>query len=89
LGRYWDIHGPRRDGGTWIERALARNPSAPTSARASALLWAGTFAFFEGDVAKCHAMLTESVAVARQVGDSRLLTNAFATSRLNTARDGQ
>jgi predicted ATPase/DNA-binding XRE family transcriptional regulator len=77
LGRYWDIYGPRRDGRMWVERALSRGPSAATSARASALLWAGTFALFEGEAARSHAMLTESVAVARQIGDSRMLTNAL------------
>src|SRR5262249_3406595 len=76
LGRYWDIHGPRRDGRLWIERALARPSSAPT-ARAMALHYAGTIVSFEGDVARCVALLTESVALARQLDDSRLLTNAL------------
>jgi transcriptional regulator with XRE-family HTH domain len=77
LGRYWDIHGPRRDGRTWVERALARGPTNDTPARAQALLWAGTFAAFEGEADRCQAMLNESVEVARRNGDTRVLTNAL------------
>jgi predicted ATPase/DNA-binding XRE family transcriptional regulator len=77
LGRYWDIHGPRREGRKWIEGALARGPSAPTPARASALLWAGTFACFDDELDRGRLMVEQGVAVARQVGDSRLLSNAL------------
>jgi predicted ATPase/DNA-binding XRE family transcriptional regulator len=77
LGRYWDIHGPRRDGRTWVERALTRGPTSATPARASALLWAGTYAAFEDEVARSRAMLTESVEIARQIDETRVLTNAL------------
>jgi non-specific serine/threonine protein kinase len=77
LGRYWDIHGPKRDGRAWLEGALARGPTAPTLVRARALLWAGSFAVLDGEVDRSCATLADSVAVAREVGDSRVLTNAL------------
>src|SRR5260370_4175100 len=42
-----------------------------------ALNWAGVNAFRDGDVALGRKLLEESVAVARQVGESRPLTNAM------------
>lgn len=77
LGRYWDIHGPRRDGRKWVEQALARGPTTDSLARGVALLWAGTYAIFEADMDRAMAVLTESVAMARRLEDSRLLTNAL------------
>ena len=77
LGRYWTIHGPAGEGRVWLEDALARGPSEATTARAIALNWAGATAMHEGKLLVAQNRLLESVAVARQIGNNRLLSIAL------------
>jgi predicted ATPase/DNA-binding CsgD family transcriptional regulator len=77
LGRYWNIHRPVGEGRDWLKDALARGPSAPSAARATVLNWAGVSVLYDGNSVAGRALLEESVAVARQVNDSRLLTVAL------------
>ncbi len=68
LGWFWwgrDYHG---EGRRWLDRALAAN-GEPTPRRMKALHAAGWLAHHQRDLAEARALLEESLAIARDVGD--------------------
>ena len=77
LGRYWIIHGPASEGQVWLEDALQRGPPVPSPARSIALNWAGVTAMHDGEMIAARERLEESVAVARAIGNPRLLAIAL------------
>jgi predicted ATPase/DNA-binding XRE family transcriptional regulator len=69
LGVFWHIRSANVEARTWLETFLAQAPAAvPTADRIAALRWAGEFAGLLGDTA-AEVHLTESLTLARQVGD--------------------
>jgi non-specific serine/threonine protein kinase len=77
LGRFWALHGLASEGIRWLELALAQSPTTPTSDRARALNGLGALELFNGHIERACALLDESVAQARTVGDRRVLTVAL------------
>jgi tetratricopeptide (TPR) repeat protein len=72
MGRFWHDRGYWNEGCQWLERALARAPSAaPTVERARMLTAAGRMASLQGDQPTARARLEESVALYRVLGDVR------------------
>jgi predicted ATPase/transcriptional regulator with XRE-family HTH domain len=70
LGVFWHIRSANAEARTWLETFLAQAPAAtPTADRVSALRWAGEFAGLLGDTGVAEARLTESLTLARQMGD--------------------
>ena len=70
LGVFWHIRSANAEARTWLETFLAQAPAAtPTAERVAALRWAGEFAGLLGDTAAAEGYLTESLTLARQVGD--------------------
>ena len=65
---FW-LHGHLDEGRRWMEKALARVPEMPDSARARLLLVAGTLAQGRSDWEPARVFLDESLALFRQVGD--------------------
>jgi predicted ATPase len=74
----WLFVGHLSAGRAALEMALARsNPTARTRARARALAAAGGLAGMQMDVAAANALLRESVAIYRELGDKRELAHVL------------
>ncbi len=78
LAWFWYFGGHLREGRAWLERALARaamdsspraRDAAARRARAKALAGAGMLAIRQTDSAAARALLEESVALLRELGD--------------------
>ena len=67
LVRFWSVHGVR-EGRGWLEKGLSRS-GAPAPVRAKALNESGFIALFQGDLDRAIAMLEESLALSRELGD--------------------
>jgi predicted ATPase/class 3 adenylate cyclase len=77
LGLFWRIRGHGDEGRRWLARALARSDGKPTATRARLLNWLGYNESAFGDPKRALDLLTESVEVARAVGDAALLPEAL------------
>ncbi|MGH2559940.1 MAG: ATP-binding protein [Thermomicrobiales bacterium] len=69
LWRFWQTRGHLREGRGWIERALARDAGAASSARAKALSVAGNLAWIQKDDEAAEALHAESLAIWERFGD--------------------
>jgi predicted ATPase/transcriptional regulator with XRE-family HTH domain len=70
LEEFWRIRGHLSEGRARLTAALARpGAEAPTAARARALRGIGRLAFFQGDFGPACALLEESIALWRALGD--------------------
>ncbi len=82
LWHYWDIVGAWHEGLQWLERGLDGTGPIPDVVRAKALTRMGWLIRSLGDYARAVAVLQESLALWRQIGDragiSRVLTNLAA-----------
>jgi tetratricopeptide (TPR) repeat protein len=79
---FWTMRDYQIEGQRWLEGALARtNAPARTAARAMALFVAGVFAATQGDYVAGRARLEESVALWRELGDTRGLALALIHGR--------
>ncbi len=79
LWQVWEKRDLRAEGWTWLDRALERAEvgSAPPAVRARALAAAGALAVFRDDHAAASALLGESVAIWRNLGDRVELARAL------------
>ena len=68
MGRYWRHRGHYAEGRRWLLATLAQAPE-PSQARAEALLWAGTLARLQGEMAAARPLCTESLTLFRTWGD--------------------
>jgi predicted ATPase/DNA-binding NarL/FixJ family response regulator len=68
LGWFWWGRDYHSEGRRWLDRALAANRE-PTPARMKALHAAGWLAHHQRDLAEARALLEESLAIARDLGD--------------------
>jgi predicted ATPase/transcriptional regulator with XRE-family HTH domain len=69
LLHFWLLQGHLNEGRQWLEAALEQGEDVRTSIRAKALNAAGHLARRQGDLADAHALLEESLALYRDVGD--------------------
>jgi tetratricopeptide (TPR) repeat protein len=76
---FWLFHDHHAEGLAWLDRALARGAAAPAALRAQALCAAGPLAGFAHDLARAQALLTQGVALRREIGDPRQLSWALST----------
>ncbi len=70
LGPFWYARGRAREGGTWLQRALAAAPVIPDRVRADALFWAGVLADERRRPAEAMTLLEASLALRRDLGDT-------------------
>jgi non-specific serine/threonine protein kinase len=70
LWRFWFTRGYLAEGRRWLEGALAGDGGAP-AARARALHGAGALAYYQSDYTRATALLEESLALRRELGDKR------------------
>src|SRR5215218_5792640 len=71
LRLFWVGRGHYSEGRRWCEEGLNRGGSVPQSVRANALLGAGYFTASQGDLGLAIERLEDSLALYRQVGDTR------------------
>jgi len=76
--RFWARGGHAREDGRWLEALLERVDPAPAAVRAKALNGAGCIASMRGDFARADAFLEKSLALRRQIGDTRGVSNTLA-----------
>ena len=75
---FWWLHGHLDEGRRWMEKALAREPDMPDSARARLLLVAGTLAQGRSNWEPARLFLEESLALFRQLDDEEGVAYALA-----------
>ena len=76
LGRFWVIR-DHAEGDRWLTDALNATTHAPPELRAEALLWAGSCRFLSWDYAPAAAMVEESLALFRDLGDLNRVADAL------------
>jgi len=86
---FWRDRDHHREGLGWLERALAQGAAAPTAERAEALASAGVLAGAVNDLTRSQELLSQSVAMSRAAGDSRLLSRALRVLGWAMASSGQ
>jgi non-specific serine/threonine protein kinase len=77
LSKFWEFHAHLTEGQRWLEGALSRGAEAPPELRALCLDGAGVLARSQGEVKRASALLEESVALRRQLGDNRALAQSL------------
>ena len=77
LWRFWYARGHMSEGRGWLERALVRDGTGRSAARARALHGAGVLADLQGDLERAEALVTESLALARELGEAELVGQAL------------
>jgi non-specific serine/threonine protein kinase len=77
LGWFWHLHGHVSEAGRWATSMLTLPQAAERSReRAKVLFSAGGSAWLQGNYATANAILEESAALLREIGDPRGLTDA-------------
>ncbi len=87
LWEFWFVRGHEREGGEWIEIALATSPPELEAARAKALHGAGALARLRGDYGLAVERHAESLAIWRKLGDRSRV--AAALNHLGIVRQWQ
>jgi non-specific serine/threonine protein kinase len=78
--RFWNLRGHLGEARQWLDRALAWSQDQPIAVRAKALNAAGVLAGMQTDDDRAEALLSESLALWRMVGDATRV--AAATGNL-------
>jgi non-specific serine/threonine protein kinase len=73
MGGFWGPRSAHAEGGGWMETFLAQSGVDEPAAgdRIRALWWLGQWAAYRGDLAMAQDRLSQSLALAQQVGDKR------------------
>ena len=80
LCRFWANRGHADEGARWCAKALARSSGeGGTSARAKALIAAGTLAWRLGDMTNAQTTLEQALDLSRHLGDRALEADALAS----------
>jgi predicted ATPase/DNA-binding NarL/FixJ family response regulator len=69
LGGFWLVRGHLSEGRRWLEAALDNRDEAPEPMRVKVLVRAGLIAREQGDYERSAALIEESLALARRLGD--------------------
>ena len=85
----WFATGLYREGLQWIERALERSRSTVSVARVQVLDAAAALALFQGDYARAATFTDEELALARELGNPRLLGEALTQVGFLRYRQGE
>ena len=72
LGNLWEVQGHIFEAQQALEGALGRSPERANVLQARALLRVGLLAYDRGQHERANALLNESLALARSLGDDRL-----------------
>ena len=89
LTRFWMVRGQPAEGREWCMRFLAtESAQAATGERAKVLHAAGTLAYIQGDYLAAWALLAESLAIRRQLGDKKGIAHTLDILGLLTRQQG-
>ncbi|HEX6556060.1 MAG TPA: protein kinase [Ktedonobacteraceae bacterium] len=69
LRRFWQMHGHLNEGQIFLERALSASEGMGVSARAKALIAAGTLASIQNDYDRTETYCRQSLVLFRELGD--------------------
>jgi non-specific serine/threonine protein kinase len=69
LGWFWDAHGYLSEGRRYLDMVLAAGSAVPRALRASALNYSGLLAGRQGEYARAGPLLSEAIALCRDLGD--------------------
>ncbi len=83
LERFWVVRGYRNEGRAFLERALAGSLGVATDVRAKALIAAARLAFTQSNYDQGEVLARESLALFRELGDTRGI--ALSLDRLGMA----
>jgi predicted ATPase/transcriptional regulator with XRE-family HTH domain len=84
----WLSRGLYREGRQWVERALERSSHVASFALVRALNDAVSLAIFQGDLARAEIFLNQGLALARELGDPALESEAISYSAFLSFRQG-
>jgi len=88
LAYFWSSRGFDREAMDWLEQATAQGASASAAVRARALAWLGVLKAWWGEQERAASLAAESVALARDAGDQRVLAEALAFAGPRAAQRG-
>ena len=77
LWRFWWSAGFWSEGREWLEQVLADRDALPATLRAKVLLGTGRLTCALSDFGPAHALLDESMALFREIGDTRGIAEAL------------
>jgi predicted ATPase len=77
LREFWEVRGFYSEGRAFLEQALVHCDGASTSARASALVAAATFADLLSDLHRAEVLWQESLSLYRELGDTRGIASSL------------
>jgi ATP/maltotriose-dependent transcriptional regulator MalT len=77
LRQFWLARGHLSEGQTFLERALAGGEGIVTSNRAQALKAAASLALVQGDTDRGEALVEESLALSRELGDKEGIAHSL------------
>jgi predicted ATPase len=75
IWRFWHSRGYLTEGRRWLDELLALPATTSPATRAGGLGAAGLFAYAVGNLAEAEALLEESLALSRELGDDRRIAN--------------
>jgi predicted ATPase/DNA-binding CsgD family transcriptional regulator/DNA-binding XRE family transcriptional regulator len=84
---FWRVRGPVSEGRQWTERVLARCLPAAPALRAKLLTRAGDLAMVEHDYPRAVALHEESLKIAQELGDRRILAWALGFRGLTAVHE--
>ena len=71
LWQFWRVHGHVSEGRTFLERALVKSTGIEAPVRVKALIAAARLADSQDDTDRAEALCEESLALCRELGDTR------------------
>jgi predicted ATPase/class 3 adenylate cyclase len=74
---YWDVHGHYTEGSGWLERLLGNSDHASREEHAKGLQAAGEFARLQGDNSRAVELASQSLALAREIGDNQVAARSL------------
>jgi tetratricopeptide (TPR) repeat protein len=77
LHQFWKMRSHMGEGRAWLGRVLLMSEGAATPMRAKALMAAGTLASDQWDFTQARALLEESLALFKELGDTKSAMNAL------------
>ncbi len=77
LAQFWYMHGYISEGRRWLEKALASSATTSPELRVKLLNRLGSLAFDQGNYAEATRFHHESLALARELGNVRMMATAL------------
>jgi non-specific serine/threonine protein kinase len=86
---FWFVRDQHPEALGWLDQALMWGTAVSPAVRAKALFGAGVFAWSLNDLTRAEGLLTESVALSREIGDRGISILALGALGLTLCQNGQ